>query len=338
MLQGISRGVYEFEALANDVLESSENIANPNVGFPTYLGAQDGCYDGPGEEFWCDAVQDYVPKPGPQAWVDFVNGGIDIVCADSIDARGDINLNNQGYEIADAFLFSNYFIHGLGVFTVNAAGQIAATDTNADGMALSVADLVYLIRVVVGDALPYAKLNPVGATYTADNGFVTVDQAMGAAYVVVAGNATPTLLAENMDMQYAFDGTNTRILVSSMEANQTFNGSFIAVDGQVISVEMATYEGAPVVAKALPSSYALAQNYPNPFNPATNIAFSLKQAGDYTLTIYNVTGQTVEVFAGSAEAGTHTISWDASNQASGIYFYKLSTDNFSDTKKMVLLK
>jgi hypothetical protein len=340
MLQGISRDVYEFEAYYYDsLLTPDESIDNANVGFPTYLGAQAPCYLGTGDYMDCaTAPNGTILKPGPQSWVDFVNGGIDIVCADSIDARGDINLNNQAYEIADAVLFSNYFIQGLGVFVVNAAGQIAASDTNADGMALSVADLVYLIRVVVGDALPYAKLNPVGASYIADNGFVTVDQAMGAAYVVVAGNATPTLLAENMDMQYAFDGTNTRILVSSMEANQTFSGQFISVNGQVISVELATYEGAPVVAKQLPSAYELAQNYPNPFNPATNIAFSLKQAGDYSLTIYNVTGQTVEVFAGSAEAGTHNISWDASNQASGIYFYKLSTDNFTDTKKMVLLK
>ncbi len=341
-LQGISRSIYSYEAalagsIADEVLDPLEDIANDNVGYPTYLGAQNDCV-GSDDMIWCDEIQDSILKPGPIRWVDFVNGGIDIVCADSIDARGDINLNNQAYEIADAVLFSNYFIHGLSVFTVNVAGQVVASDTNADGMVLSVADLVYLIRVVVGDALPYAKLNPVGASYIADNGFVSVDQAMGAAYVVVAGNVSPTLLAENMDMQYAFDGTNTRILVSSMEANQTFQGQFISVNGNVISVELATYDGAPVVAKQLPSAYALDQNYPNPFNPATTINFSLMQAGDYSLTIYNVTGQTVEVFAGSAEAGTHTISWDASNQASGIYFYKLSTDDFSDTKKMVLLK
>jgi hypothetical protein len=56
-----------------------------------------------------------------------------------------------GYEIADAVLFSNYFIRGLPVFTINQAGQVAASDVNADGLVLTVADLVYLIRAVVGD-------------------------------------------------------------------------------------------------------------------------------------------------------------------------------------------
>ncbi len=97
-------------------------------------------------------------QAGSDRDIDFFNGGIDIVCADSIDARGDINLNGFGYEIADAVLFSHYFIYGLPVFTINQAGQIAASDANADGLALTVADLVYLIRVVVGDALPYDKI------------------------------------------------------------------------------------------------------------------------------------------------------------------------------------
>jgi hypothetical protein len=160
---------------------------------------------------------------------------------------GDINLNEQPYEIADAVLFSNYFVSGPSVFTKDSVLQIAVTDCNRNGKVLEVADVVYLIRVVVGDALPYDKLHPVGATYIADNnGFVAVGQAMGAAYIVVAGDIVPVLLADNMEMQYRFDGTNTRILVSSMEANQTFSGQFISINGPVVSVELATYEGATV--------------------------------------------------------------------------------------------
>jgi hypothetical protein len=160
---------------------------------------------------------------------------------------------------------------------------------------------------------------------------------MGAAFVVVKGNVTPELLAPDMEMKYAFDGENTRVLVYSLEGHG-FSGEFLAVEGEVISVEMATYEGNPVVAKLIPAEFALHQNYPNPFNPATTISFSLPVASDYTLTIYNVNGQQVAQFNGSHEAGVVEIEWQADNLASGVYFYKLVAGSFSATKKMVLLK
>ncbi len=316
-----------FDASFPDIDISTNPPDVPYVAYPTYLGAQADCFVGD-------------PEKVPQRDIDFYNGGICIACADSIDARGDVNLNEIPYEIADAVVFSNYFVFGISAFNKNIEGQIAATDVNADGVALSVADLVYIIRVVVGDALPYDKLNPLHAGYSVGaNGAISVDAEVGAAFVVAEGNVVPTLLADNMDMRYAFDGANTRILVYSMEAGNTFAGDFVIVNSNVVSVEMATYEGAPVVSKLeLPDAYALHQNYPNPFNPSTVISFSLPQASDYTLTIYNVTGQEVASFAGTAEAGEHGVEWIVDGEASGIYFYKLDATDFSATKKMILLK
>jgi hypothetical protein len=225
------------------------------------------------------------------------------------------------------------------VFTINLQGQIAASDVNADGLTLSVADLVYLIRVVVGDAAPYAKLAPVAANVTTGNGTVAVDAEMGAALVVVEGNHTPTLLVNNMEMIANFDGSSTRILVWS-QTGETFSGEFIAVDGNVTYSEFGSAEGAPVVAKTtvLPSSFSLKQNYPNPFNASTNIAFDMPKAGDFTITIYNVTGQVVREIAGAGNAGENFVTVDMSGEASGVYFYKLNTNNFSNTKKMIYLK
>lgn len=88
----------------------------------------------------------------------------------------------------------------------------------------------------------------------------------------------------------------------------------------------------------LPNEFALRQNYPNPFNPSTTIELSLPVATQYSLKIFNITGQLVETFDGYSEAGIHHIEWDASNNSSGIYFYRLETSAFSDTKKMILLK
>ena len=161
---------------------------------------------------------------------------------------------------------------------------------------------------------------------------------MGAASVIIEGNTVPTLLADNMEMRYNFDGTNTRVLVYSMEEGAKFSGDFLNVNGNVVSIEMATYEGTPVVAKEIPANYSLKQNYPNPFNPKTVMAFDMAKAGNYDLTVYNVAGQQVSQFTGNADAGTVTVEWDASNMASGIYFYKLNANNFTETKKMLLLK
>lgn len=96
----------------------------------------------------------------------------------------------------------------------------------------------------------------------------------------------------------------------------------------------------PLVAKqGLPDAYALNQNYPNPFNPATNFSFALPEAAHVKLTVYNVLGQEVEVLKDEhLAAGMHTVNWDAGVYASGVYFYRVVTDKFTDTKKMMLLK
>jgi len=280
-------------------------------------------------------------KPLALRMIDFWNGGIDIVCADSIDARGDVNLNNIANEVADAVLFSNYFIYGLSVFTINLPGQIAATDVNADGKVLTVADLVYLIRIVVGDAAPYSKtVAPTAVRFTHDKaGVMSVKDGveMGAAYVVIQGEVAPQLLAADMEMEFAYDGSNTRILVWSREGH-SFTGDFLNVNGEVVTIDMATYEGIPVSLEVLPTEFALRQNYPNPFNPTTTVSAALPVASDYTLTIYNVNGQEVASFTGSHEAGVIEIEWDASAHASGVYFYRLNAGSFTDVKKMVLLK
>jgi hypothetical protein len=316
-IQGVSRYVIDFDLIGH--------IEDMFTGFPTYTGVQWEC------------LQNDQDKPVPIQFVDFLNGGVDIICADSIDDRGDINLNGTANEIADAVLFSNYFVKGISVFNVNYQGQVAATDVNADGLTLSVADLVYLIRIIVGDALPYPKIGAEAHAYHMDNGVMSVDTKMGAAFIVLEGDVAPRLLAENMEMDYAFNGRNTQVLIYQIGA-EGFVGEFVAFDAPIVSVEMATYDGAPVAAKNVPTSYALHQNYPNPFNPKTTLAFALPTGGDYSLTIYNVTGQKVASFAGTAEAGIHSVDWDAADMASGVYFYKLDTDEFTDTKKMVLLK
>ncbi len=85
--------------------------------------------------------------------------------------------------------------------------------------------------------------------------------------------------------------------------------------------------------------FSLDQNSPNPFNPMTEIKFNLPTSTNATLKVYNVRGQVIVTLAsGSMSAGPHSVTWDARHHPSGVYFYRLETPNFSETKKMIMLK
>ncbi len=89
----------------------------------------------------------------------------------------------------------------------------------------------------------------------------------------------------------------------------------------------------------LPRTFSLSQNYPNPFNPGTTIRYTLPVGTHVRLDIYNILGQRIETLADENQlAGEHTAQWNALQYASGMYFYRLVTDQAVEIKKMVLLK
>jgi hypothetical protein len=89
----------------------------------------------------------------------------------------------------------------------------------------------------------------------------------------------------------------------------------------------------------LPAQTEILSNYPNPFNTGTTIEYGLSNEVDIDLSIYNILGRKIQtLFLGWRQAGTHSIKWDAADYSSGIYFCKLTADNQSFTKRMVLLK
>lgn len=93
------------------------------------------------------------------------------------------------------------------------------------------------------------------------------------------------------------------------------------------------------IPNSIPVDFVLEQNYPNPFNPTTNISFSLPEASNVVLKVYNLLGQEVAtVLHQFMNAGKFEVSFDASDLPSGIYTYSLSAGNFNSVKKMMLLK
>lgn len=88
-----------------------------------------------------------------------------------------------------------------------------------------------------------------------------------------------------------------------------------------------------------PTEFSLDQNYPNPFNPETKINFAIPVSGNVKLSVYNLLGQEVATLVnGFKQAGSHTVNFEAKGLQSGMYFYKLETASFTQTRKMTLLK
>lgn len=97
--------------------------------------------------------------------------------------------------------------------------------------------------------------------------------------------------------------------------------------------------GIQQISSNIPERYSLRQNYPNPFNPVTKIEFQLPQAGSIKVMIYDIMGQEISVLAaGYLRPGTYRTEFDAAHLTSGVYFCKLVTENFTETKRMVLVK
>jgi len=313
-----------------------------------------------------------------EACATFSDGGGCIPRPSDIDDLGDMNLNGFPYEIGDAVLYTNYFIYGAAVLDPNPIyreSQIAASDVNGDGSPLTVADMVFLIRIIVGLEEP---INSGGVPKLAVSGHGQVNwgvEAGDAAFALQATDAVGGLAlamdvsgavedvvlsdaaqARGMQIGWSQEGSTLRVLVYSSHAKTLpGDGSIVFtvkgagdvrnVDGELAG-EYGNVMNLEVAAKAaLPDRFALGQNYPNPFNPETEIHFTLGSDAVVRLTIYNLLGYPVStvVDGESLRAGEYSYTWRAEDRygqplPSGVYMYRLEANDFTETKKMLLLR
>ncbi|MBE2256185.1 MAG: T9SS type A sorting domain-containing protein, partial [Ignavibacteria bacterium] len=109
-------------------------------------------------------------------------------------------------------------------------------------------------------------------------------------------------------------------------------------------VKMSTFKisqvtGINIISENIPDKFSLSQNYPNPFNPTTKINFSLPKEEIVSLKVYDMLGREVSNLVNEKlNSGEYSYDFDGSNLQSGTYFYRLQSENFSDTKKMILIK
>ena len=154
--------------------------------------------------------------------------------------------------------------------------------------------------------------------------------------------AGPRYVGQGSQPYSVYADTNlTLITGDGRSAPFTPTGSWFAsraLTGEIRYV-ISPVTGIGNIGKDVPTSFKLSQNYPNPFNPVTNIQFSIPENSFATLMVYDYLGREIQtLFSGLKTAGTYEISFNGSTLSSGVYYYKLTTDKFTETKKMILAK
>ncbi len=358
----LSRNVYSW----NNTSNMYENITDDRTGFPTFTGAQNYCIDNPY----------YINNP--IGLIDYYGGGVQIISADSIDDRGDVNLNGIANEIADFVLFSRYLVGcKIGdVFPDNLAAHIAATDVNANDIPGELEDLTFMSRIIIGDAIippddvdtATIHLNPGANSLQL---YIQSDTPLGAFFIEYESDtASEDIFIPSGsfdDFEYFTghcEGVAKTLYASLSDAQiddgYIYLGEILCPDGncpQIMEIDAGGYYGEEVLVvidnplsdtedkdePLIPETFGLAQNRPNPFNMQTTISFDLPNPSSWQFEIYNIMGQVVRRFEGHDNAGTVNINWDGTDNngrevSSGIYFYHLKAGQFEQTKKMVLLK
>ncbi len=239
------------------------------------------------------------------------------------------DVNGWGEAIFDHF-YDRLDGYGIQIEGVTHAGDAALTFEDICYTLLDVDHSTYEAKVeynMLPNLLNIACGNMSQLVAVTDDG-ATAGQAItyfSAAYAANAGWVPPEYDRRDMLIK-AYRGFR------DMSMGRDLRAGIVPLSTPMIMYKTGQYQ--------LPASFALNQNYPNPFNPATEISFALPMAGDVTLEIYNVVGQRIATLVDGEQypAGSHAITWDAAEFASGMYLYRLQAGEFVETKKMIMLK
>lgn len=130
----------------------------------------------------------------------------------------------------------------------------------------------------------------------------------------------------------------TQILNGVSFANSNL-GIAVGDLGTILRTTNGGTSGIKNISNEIPEQFSIQQNYPNPFNPETNIKFNVAKLSKVNIVVYDVMGREIAVIVNERlNAGTYEISFDAVQYPSGVYYYRLTADSFSETKKMILIK
>ena len=331
-----------------------DSVTTSGVG-PLWLWSFSGPYNDPVSPTW----------DGPYCFT------IEQCC---LGMRGDVNDDGSDADIGDLTYLVDYYFHGgEQPYCLQEANINGDPDEQLD-----ISDLTYLVDYMFSESDPPCDCGthaPVYVSkpssdqaaailtaYDSDTTFISCE-----ANFVVRGvqlklggpsNGVPILTAaDGLDMPFGFKDNIVSVGVLDLDGSAVVGSgqrSLLKIPGRYEVVEALTADdrhrtvvptlGTGAVSDNLPEEFELSQNYPNPFNPATKISFGLPVGSDVKLEVFNILGQKVITLKdGHMPAGRYSVIWNGTSKqgksvSSGVYFYRLETDGFTESKKMMLLK
>lgn len=180
-----------------------------------------------------------------------------------------------------------------------------------------------------------------------ENGSAGTDHGTAAPMLLFGGNLNGGILGNNANLNDLDGNGDLKYVYDYRQLYATVLKDHFGMTSQQVSQTLfRNFTTLPILASPstgiigdTPVSYSLQQNYPNPFNPETTISFTIANRGNVTLKVYDVTGREIATLLDDYRAaGEHKISFNASSLPSGVYFYRLTSGSFTQTKKMELIK
>jgi photosystem II stability/assembly factor-like uncharacterized protein len=333
-------GTNLFAATGGGIFLSTDNGSNwtaVNTGLPQYIGvdALAVCLNGAGgtNVFAATTSGVFLSTNNGASWTRVDNGG------------------TLTYVRVNAFAVS-----GTNLFAGTSGGIFLSTDNGSNWTAVNtglpqytgVDALVVCLNGAGGTNVFAATTSGVflstnnGASWTAVNTGLTNTDVWSLAMNgpnLLAGTSIGVFLSTNNGTSWTAYNTGLPQAISVFTFAFSSTDVFAATGYGVWRRPLSEFVSVQSALSVLPNQFDLAQNYPNPFNPNTTIKFQLPHSSWVSLKVYNTLGQEVAPLVGQhKDAGYYQVQWDASKVPSGIYFYRLQTGNFVETKKMVLLK
>ncbi len=299
---------------ASDSFDISEGIAVDNSGNVYVTGYS---YDSLSSE---DYLTIKYNSSGTEQWISRFNG-----TGNSFDITSGIAVDNSGNVFVTGYSYDNSTFEDYATVKYNSDGvQQWVSEYNGEGSDFDIAVAL--------------KLDGSGNVYVTGYSF---------------GNGTAEDYAT---VKYNSDGILqwTEIYNGSQDGSDVAMALFVDLSGNVytsgysynsatafdfVTIKYSPTVGISNVSLSAPDKFELQQNYPNPFNPSTSINYNLPSDNFVTLKIYDINGKEAATLVnGRQSRGSYSAKWNASGFSSGIYFYKLETGKFAETKRMMLIK
>ena len=247
---------------------------------------------------------------------------------------GDVNIDGE-LNILDIIQTIDFIL----LFNQPTELQFNYADVNNDGH-LDILDVVEMVNMIQNNLRELSSSNLLSEYVVSNNSFELFGNSIGGFQITFKDdiNIKNTFLPVGWDL---FHNDKT---ILAYTFNKSSNGQIkieFYEDIKIQDIIVSDINGMEMVINDLvePKSFTINESYPNPFNPTTNISFNLYENVNSSIKIYNISGQLVEtILAGPLGIGNYSLTWDADNQVSGIYFVAFKFGNSVEKQKLMLIK